>query len=94
MQFPQWVDRPKNERTRAQKRLKYMLAHAALRKFGRTSMHDLAREIQCNHSSIFNAINRGYFTEPMAESIERVFGRDELPREALIQPLNFDGVAA
>lgn len=94
MQFPQWVDRPKNEKARAQKRLKYMLSHAALRKFGRTSMHDLAREINCNHSSIFNAINRGYFTEPMAESIERVFGRTELRKEALTDPLNFDGVAA
>lgn len=94
MQFPPWVDRPKNDKTRAQMRLKYMLSHAALRKFGRTSMHDLAREIDCNHSSIFNAINRGYFTSPMAESIERCFGRTELPREALINPLTFDRVVA
>lgn len=94
MQFPRWVDRPKSEKTRAQKRLKFMLSHAALRKFGRTSMHDLAREVGCNHSSIFNAINRGYFTEPMAESIEQVFGRTELRKEALIDPLHFNEVSA
>lgn len=94
MQFPPWIDRHKSDKTRAQMRLKYMLSHAALRKFGRTSMHDLARAIGYNHSSIFNAINRGYFTSPMAEAIERCFGRAELPLEALINPLTFDRVVA
>ena len=68
MHFPVWIESPRHSRAkRAQLRLKFMLNLATLRRFGRTSMHDLAREIGCNHSSIFNAINRGYFTEPMAQ---------------------------
>lgn len=87
MHFPSWIDRERSPIKRAQKRLKFMLNHAALRHYGRTSMHDLARDAGVNHSSIFNAINRGYFTEPMAEAIERVFGQAELPREYLVKPL-------
>jgi lambda repressor-like predicted transcriptional regulator len=87
MHFPPWIDRERNPLKRAQRRLKFMLAHAALRHYGRTSMHDLARDAGVNHSSIFNAINRGYFTEPMAEAIEKVFGANELPRQHLIKPL-------
>lgn len=93
MHFPSWIDRGRSPLTRAQRRLKYMLSHAALRKYGRTSMHDLARDVGCNHSSIFNAINRGYFTDQMAESIERVLGRSELPKEWLIDPLNVGEVS-
>ena len=54
MHFPTWVDRERDRRKRAQLRLKYMLFHATLRKYGRTSIHDLARDVGCNHSSIFN----------------------------------------
>lgn len=87
MHFPPWIDRERNATKRAQRRLKFMLSHAALMHYGRTSMHDLARDAGVNHSSIFNAINRGYFTEPMAEAIEKVFGAGSLPREYLIKPL-------
>lgn len=88
MHFPPWIDTRRNsDAKRAQLRLKYMLSRAALDKYGRTSMHDVARDAGLNHSSIFNAINRGYFTVPMAEQIERVFGRDALPREFLTHPL-------
>jgi hypothetical protein len=91
MHFPQWVDRPRDPNKRAQARLKYLLSIAALRKYGRTSMHALANDIDCNHSSIFNAINRGWFTTSMAERIQKVFGRDELPSEALVDPWNIGG---
>lgn len=85
MQFPTWIDSARNSPTkRAQLRLKYMLSLATLNRFGRTSMHDLAREIGCNHSSIFNAINRGYFTDEMAERISKVV---KLPPEHLVKPL-------
>ena len=87
MQFPYWIDNARKREAKAQLRLKYMLNRAALERYGRTSMHDLAAEAGCNHSSIFNAINRGYFTPQMAESIERVFGSDLLPAAYLMAPL-------
>lgn len=87
MHFPTWIERERKPLKRAQLRLKFMLSNAALRHYGRTSMHDLARDAGVNHSSIFNAINRGYFTEPMALAIERVFGANELPHEHLLRPL-------
>jgi lambda repressor-like predicted transcriptional regulator len=90
MNLPPWIDRPRDRRKRAQLRLKYMLSVATLRKYGRTSIHDLARDVGCNHSSIFNAISRGYFTEPMAMSIERVLSRDEIRHEWLVAPLEME----
>lgn len=95
MDFPPWIDTPKNsDAKRASLRLKYLLCHATLRHYGRTSMHDLARDAGCNHSSIFNAINRGYFTEQMAQAIERVLGREHCPAQSLIEPLNIGRVEA
>ncbi len=88
MDFPSWIDKVRDDKKRARLRLKYMLSIATLRKFGKASMHRLAREVGCDHSSIFNAIDRGWFTPQMAENIEKVFGRDELPSEALVFPLN------
>jgi len=90
MQFPYWIDQQQDKRQRARLRLKFMLSHATLRKYGRTSIHDLARDVQCNHSSVFNAIARGYFTTDMAERIERVLGRTELRHEWLVDPLNVE----
>lgn len=88
MHFPPWIDRDRSPQKRAQLRLKFMLCHATLRVYGRTSMHDLARDAGVNHSSIFNAINRGWFTAPMAERIETVLGKSELPKEWLMKPLD------
>lgn len=89
MHFPTWIDSARNPPLkRAQLRLKHMLGIATLHKFGRTSMHDLARAIGCNHSSIFNAINRGSFTLDMAERIEKVVGADMLPAQHLVKPLD------
>lgn len=87
MYFPPWIDRERSAVKRAQRRLKFMLCHATLRVYGRTSMHDLARDAGINHSSIFNAINRGWFTDAMAQRIETVLGRAELPKEWLVKPL-------
>ncbi len=88
MHFPSWIDSPRHNRTkRAQLRLKHMLSIAALRKFGKASMHVVAARAGCDHSSIFNAIKRGYFTEPMAQSIERAIGREEIRAEWLVSPL-------
>ena len=90
MHFPTWVDRERDRRKRASLRLKYMLSHATLRKYGRTSIHDLARDVGCNQSSIFNAISRGWFTSEMAQGIERVLTREELPHEWLVKPLEME----
>lgn len=95
MHFPIWIDARRNPPLkRAQLRLKFMLNKAALYKYGRTSMHDLAHKIGCNHSSIFNAINRGYFTTPMAEAIERELGSDHVQAAWLIEPLEVGQVTA
>jgi hypothetical protein len=65
-----------------------MLALAALKKCGQSSLRSVAREVGCDHSSLSLAISKGGFSEQMAEQIEQAFGRDVLPREALINPLN------
>lgn len=95
MRFPVWIDAARHgSLKRAQLRLKFILNMAALLKYGRTSMHDIARDIGCDHSSIFNAIRRGYFTSPMAERIEQHFGRDVIRAEWLIEPLSVGAVEA
>ena len=94
MHFPSWIDRERNQGRKARLRLKYMLSQAALHKWGDTSIRKLAKQVPCDHSSIFNAIARGHFTEPMAEAIERVFGRDRLPAEWLVKPLEAGQVNA
>lgn len=95
MHFPHWIDSPRNNATkRAQLRLKYMLSLAALRKYGKASMHKLAADVGCDHSSIFNAINRGWMTTQMAESIEKVVGKNELPASWLVKPLEAGRVDA
>jgi hypothetical protein len=90
MHFPSWIERERDQRKRAQLRLKFMLSQATLRKYGRTSIHDLARDVGCNHSSIFNAIKRGYFTSAMAEGIEKVLSRAEIRHEWLVEPLEME----
>lgn len=90
MHFPQWVDRERDRRKRARLRLKHMLSLATLNKYGRTSIHDLARDVGCNHSSIFNAINRGSFTPAMALGIERVLTREAVRHEWLEDPLDLE----
>lgn len=89
-EFPQWIDKQKKKEQRASMRLKYMLSLASLRRYGRASMHALAAEAKCDHSSIFNAISRGYFTKEMAVKIEKVVGRDELPSDWLMHPLDVE----
>lgn len=94
MHFPSWIERERDDARRARLRLKFMLSQAALRRYGDTSIRKLAKDAGCNHSSIFNAINRGTFTEPMAQAIEDVFGRSELHAEWLVQPLEVGQVNA
>ena len=94
MHFPTWIDRERDRRKRAQLRLKYMLSCATLRKYGRTSIRDLALDVGCNHSSIFNAISRGWFTTEMAHGIERVLTREELQHEWLVKPLEMEVAAS
>jgi hypothetical protein len=92
MHFPSYIETTRNKGKRAQLRLKYMLSIAMLRTHGRPSIHLLAQKAGCDHSSIFNAINRGYFTEPMAQAIESVVGRNELQKEWLVSPLEVNEV--
>lgn len=88
MDFPRWIDDKKNKpEKRAALRLKHMLLVASLRKYGRASIRMIAEDAKCDHSSIFCAIKRGYFTPQMAEVVEGVLGRDEVRREWLTHPL-------
>lgn len=91
MHFPVWIDAARHSRLkRAQLRLKFILNMAGMMKHGKTSIHEIARHIDCDHSSVFNAIRRGYFTTPMAEKIEQHFGRDLVRFEWLVEPLSIE----
>lgn len=95
MHFPSWIDNPRNtKQRRAQLRLRHMLQIAAIHRYGKASMHAIAADAGCDHSSIFNAIKRGWFTDAMAESIERVMGPETLPAEWLTKPLEAGRVQA
>lgn len=71
-----------------------MLQVAALNKYGKASMHSIAADAGCDHSSIFCAIKRGWFTDSMAESIERALGPEALPAAWLVKPLEAGQVKA
>jgi len=94
MNFPIWIENEKKPLKKAQLRLKFMLGMATMRRFGKSSVRGLAEHIPYNHSSIFNAIDRGSFTSDMASAIEKVVGRDELRAEWLVNPLKIDAVEA
>lgn len=94
MEFPTWIEQERDPLKKAQKRLKYMLNQGALRRYGKASIRTLAAHVPYDHSSIFNAIDRGSFTPQMAEAIERVLGPDITPACRLVSPLTIDGVAA
>lgn len=87
MRFPTWIEQERSAAERARLKLKHALNLAALHRFGNTSMHELARRIDCSHASIFNALARGSFSATMAKNIESFFGRDQIRSEFLIQPL-------
>jgi hypothetical protein len=89
MYFPPWVE-VKNNKKRAQNRLKYLLVHATHQAFGKPSIRRLATAAGCNHSSIFNAIDRGWFTADMAVKIEKAVGPHRLPTRALERPLDIE----
>ena len=88
MRFPAWIEEEPLPEVRARLKLRHALSAAALHKFGRTSMHDLARGIDCSHGSIFNAIARGSFSRTMAAKIESFFGSNEIRADFLISPLS------
>lgn len=94
MTFPSWIEATaeKDPERHAQLRLKYMLSAATLRRYGHTSIRRLAAESGLNHSSIFCAIKRGWFTESMAERIELALAPVPLPAAHLVNPQSADGV--
>lgn len=94
MHFPVWIEQEKSPLKRAQKRLRYMLCQATHFKHGRPSIRNLAKHIPYDHSSIFNAIDRGWLTSDMAKAIEGAVGRDQVRAEWLERPLDIDGVVA
>ena len=95
MVFPDWIEATRPKKARASLRLKFLLQQAALLKYGRTSMHDLARDAGCHHSSIFNAISRGSFTEEMAQKIVDVLGKNVIRNvDYLTSPLEIGAKAS
>lgn len=89
MYFPPWVD-VKNQKKRAQNRLKFLLVHATHEALGKPSIRTLASRAGCNHSSIFNAIDRGWFTGDMAAKIETAVGPKLIQAHWLERPLDIE----
>lgn len=86
MVFPPWIERkPRSERASA--RLKFMINQAALIRFGRTSIRQVAEAADLSHASVFNAINRGSCTDKMADALVQVLQHPQVTREALINPM-------
>lgn len=94
MVFPAWIERERSPRERARLKLKHVLSLAGMHKFGSTSMHALARGIGCDHSSIFNALARGSFSEVMATKIESFFNDPALTAAWLQAPLSNERTTA
>lgn len=87
MEFPHWIDNHRKKATKAPLRLKYMLSRLVRDRYPAGNVKNLADEMGCNQSTIYNAIKRGYFTPQLAERIEKVFGSKVLPAEWLTNPL-------
>lgn len=89
MYFPPWVD-VKNQKKRAQNRLKFLLVQASHEAFGKPSIRKLAEHAKCDHSSVFNAIARGWFTDVMAAKIEKAVGPKLIQAHWLERPLDIE----
>ena len=93
VRFPPWVDAQPNDDERASARLRYLVNRAALEATGKQSVRALAEKIEMDHSSISNAIRRGYMSEGMAMAIEQSVGRAVLKANYLINPLKIKATA-
>ena len=87
VRFPHWVDDVSTDQERASARLRYLVNRAAIEATGKQSVRALAEKIEMDHSSISNAIRRGYMSEGMAQAIEQSVGRAVLKANYLINPL-------
>jgi hypothetical protein len=89
MRFPLWVDGKRmSKAARASARLKYMLSMLAAHVDGRQSMRALGDRVGLNHSTLSLYIRRGSFSESAARKIEEKIGRETIPFEYLVAPLD------
>ena len=93
VRFPPWVDTQPNDDERASARLRYLVNRAALEAPGKQSVRALAEKIEMDHSSISNAIRRGYMSEGMAQAIVQSVGLSMLKADYLINPLKIKAQA-
>jgi hypothetical protein len=89
IQFPAWVDTPKRQskQDRASKRLQFLLCNAALQTVPGGSIAEFARKAQVERSSLHTFVRNGSFSAKTAVKIEKFVGRDTLPYEFLMSPL-------
>lgn len=89
MHFPAWVTNPRlKKQEKASNRLKYLLARLALDYSKEGSITHVASCIGMSHTTFYNYIARGAFSDSMALRIEKLFGRENCPNEWLRDPLS------
>ncbi len=92
MKFPTWVER--NERGRklpaaqvAANRLRFIMVTASLHKGGEGTIAGFAKCGAVERARLYQYMARGSFPAKLAERLETQFGRDLLPQEHLVAPL-------
>ena len=89
MNFPEWVDKPKQKTKRAQNRLRYVMNTLANHATGRSSLRSLASHVGMNHSTLAIYIRNGKCSLACAKRLQDTFGKELAPFDFLIDPLNF-----
>ena len=87
--FPEWVEKPKTQSDQelASKRLQFLLYKVALQTVPGGSLTEFARLADVERSSLHTFIRQGAVSAKTAVKIEQFAGRDVLPYEALMNPL-------
>lgn len=92
MKFPTWVERTERGRKLpdevvAANRLRFIMVTASLHKGGEGTIAGFAKCGAVERARLYQYMNRGSFPQKLAERLEAQFGRDLLPKEHLVFPL-------
>ena len=86
MIFPAWTRRSNmNKQAKASARLRYLINRLAVEYSPAGTLKSVADAVDINYSTILIYIERGKFSEPLAEKFELVFG---IPAADLLDPLS------
>jgi hypothetical protein len=88
--YPEWVTSPKRQprRALAQKRLMFIVMHAAVQQVGTGSVSAFARTMGMERCTISGYIKGGRFSHPAAQLAETTFGAHLVRKEWLTDPLS------